>query len=99
MDVELNPGPVGGESFLQQTQEIFERRFSQIMQCLHAQSMGLSRQMFDHFQSLGHSLRRVEKEVKTVKQDTKDNRSDISKLQQDSVTVHDRLEKLERDVD
>ena len=99
MDVELNPGPVGGDNFTERTQDSHERRFAQILHCLQSQAMGLSRQMYDHFHSLGQSLQRIEEEVRRMKRDVRDNRSDISLLQQDSVFVHDRLEQLERQAD
>jgi hypothetical protein len=85
MDVESNPGP---------DPEI-ESRFSQILYSLHMQGMGLSQQMFEHFQSLSHSLSKIQHELCQMKRDIKQNRSDISELQQNSVYVQEQLDRLE----
>ena len=76
-----------------------ECSLQQILASIQSQGEGLSRQMYNNFQKLGDSLNRVKEELGVIKQDVKDNRSDLSKIQQDSVYVHTKLEELETKLD
>eukprot|EP00745_Piridium_sociabile_P025955 TRINITY_DN41069_c1_g1_i1.p1 TRINITY_DN41069_c1_g1~~TRINITY_DN41069_c1_g1_i1.p1 ORF type:complete len:124 (+),score=21.70 TRINITY_DN41069_c1_g1_i1:1-372(+) len=59
------------------------------------QGVGISQQMFDHFNSLSSTLKSIQDELCKVMRDIRHNREDISELQQDSLQVHDRLDILE----
>eukprot|EP00745_Piridium_sociabile_P025956 TRINITY_DN41069_c1_g1_i2.p1 TRINITY_DN41069_c1_g1~~TRINITY_DN41069_c1_g1_i2.p1 ORF type:complete len:117 (+),score=22.89 TRINITY_DN41069_c1_g1_i2:1-351(+) len=52
------------------------------------QGVGISQQMFDHFNSLSSTLKSIQDELCKVMRDIRHNREDISELQQ----VHDILE-------
>ena len=101
MDVELNPGPCDGNcsTFMQAAQENTDIRFSQILHCLHQQSVTLSRQMEESFYRLGQTLMRIEEDVTRLKHETQDDRRDINELLEDRDKAHTRLDRLEKEME
>ena len=94
-DIEKNPGPSPNVELSEGTQICLESRFAQILTTIHMQGVGLSRQMFDHFNSLSAALKNIQDELCRVKRYIRHNKEDISELQQYSLRVNDRLDKLE----
>ena len=86
-------------TFMQAAQENSDIRFSQILHCLHQQSVTLSRQMEESFYRLGQTLMRIEEDVTRLKHETQDDRRDINELLEDRDKAHTRLDRLEKEME
>ena len=101
MDVEKNPGPNENDwaAFMPMLQEGIERRFSQIIYCLHEQTTAISGKIDEHCNGLEQTLNYIKSDVIKLKHAAQEDRTDINELLQNRDDAHSRIQQLEKDVE
>ena len=101
MDVEKNPGPNENDwaAFMPMLQEGIQRRFSQIIYCLHEETTAISGKIDEHCNRLEQTLNYIKSDVIKLKHAAQEDRTDINKLLQNRDDAHSRIQQLEKDVE
>lgn len=101
MDVEKNPGPNENDwaAFMPMLQKGIERRFSQIIYCLHEQTTAISGKIDEHCNRLEQTLNYIKSDVIKLKHAAQEDRTDINELLQNRDDAHSRIQQLEKDVE
>ena len=65
---------------MEKFQERFERRFSQIINCLHQQTTSLSGKIDEHFYKLEQTPESIKRDVIRLKYGAEEDRKDVNEL-------------------
>ena len=101
MDVEKNPGQNENDwaAFMPMLQGGIERRFSQIIYCLHEQTTAISGKIDEHSNRLEQILNYIKSDVIKLNHAAQEDRNDINELLQNRDHAHSRIQQLEKDVE